>query len=91
MADPIRKIVREPRFDAELLQIEADLKRADELLSGVTWILQRDPERYGTRLSQWDDVWFIPAADVFPRSYGIYYTFNDTYVYLLSIRESEEP
>lgn len=49
--------------------------------------LARNPD-FGTLVEKWQAIWMVPAADVFPKPYSIFYTFSDTHVYLLSIRES---
>jgi hypothetical protein len=84
----LRKVKYEQRFDDELKQIEPDFWRADECLQGAEWLLARDPER-GYRANPSSNVWILPVVDV-PgfRPVVIYYTFDDRYVYMLSIQLS---
>ena len=84
----MRKIVCEARFDEELGSLAVGFRRADELIAGVKWVPARNPE-FGTRISVRDDIWVVPSIDVFEQPLVIYYTFNDTHVYLLSIQPAD--
>ena len=85
-----RNIIYEKQFEDELKALEPDSERADDLIRGIEWILQRHP-RHGTPVSVSDPpLWFVPAADLFGLSYVIYYTYSDKKIYFLSIRVAEE-
>ncbi len=89
-----RTIIEEHRFSIELQDLIEDgpdkAKRADEFIDGVKWVLTRSPER-GTRIGR-TLVWFIPndhTADMLP--VVIYYTFDDNFVNLMSIKATLYP
>ena len=84
--DNIRDIVRDPRFEQELAQIESDVQRADEFLEGAETILAREPQ-FGHRLGN-SNVYFIPGWTI---DLNIYYTFDDERVILLSICRMAPP
>lgn len=79
------EIVEEPRFERELKAIEADAIRADEFVDGAKAVLARNPQ-IGTKVGE--RVWFLPMARA---TVAIYYTFDDTAVYLQSIQVVPEP
>lgn len=83
-----RDVSYEHEFDAELKGIEDDFERADKLIQGIEWVLQRDPES-GTKVSTNPPVWFIPAIEVVDLPYVIFYTFDDRKVCMLSIRVAD--
>ncbi len=83
-----RNIVYEKQFDVELATIEPDSERADDLIRGIAWVLQRDP-RHGTRVTSDPPVWFVPACDLYDLPYVIYYTFDEKKVYFVSIRQRD--
>jgi hypothetical protein len=78
--DKLREIVRNSRFEEELLSIEPHVKKADEFLEGVEMVLARLPE-CGHRIGN-STVWFIAGWTV---DLAIYYTFDEDRVVLLSI------
>ena len=82
----IRTIVREQRFESEMARIELSVRRTDEFLSGAETILARMPES-GHRLGD-SNVWFLPGRTV---DIALWYTFDDNYVYLLSIEKFIPP
>ncbi len=79
----MRTVVRDPRFEAEMKQIESHVEKADEFLRGAETILSRKPEA-GHHLGGDSLVWFLPGYTV---GLSIYYTFDDEKVYWLSIRK----
>lgn len=79
----MRTVVRDPRFEAEMKQIERNVEKADEFLRGAETILSRKPEA-GHHLGGDSLIWFVPGHTV---DLSIYYTFDDENVYLLSIRK----
>jgi hypothetical protein len=85
-----REIVEHDQFRDELKAIEQDAKKADEFIDGAKWVLSRGPQS-GTRIGK-SHVWFLPIAESsIIEALVIYYTFNDDYVYLLSIQKTEYP
>lgn len=82
-----RNVIREKQFEDELAVLEPDFSRADDLIRGLEWVLQRDPT-IGDLVNSDPPVWFVPALDVFDLPYVIYYTFSSTKVFFLSIRIS---
>ena len=86
MLSNLREVIYEPQFDDELTRIQPDFFRADECLQGAEWLLARAPEQ-GYRGNPRSSVWILPVVDVpnFP-PVVIYYTFDDRYVYMLSIQ-----
>jgi hypothetical protein len=86
MANPLRTVVTEHLFDAERRKIEPSVPRFDALMAGIMWALARDPSAVGQQASN-SKVWYMQAggsADC-PNLY-IFYTFNTTHVFLLSIQ-----
>ena len=79
----MRSVIYEPRFDQQLRQLLPNFERTDQFVSGVEWVLARDPQ-VGTRIAN-TDVWFIPAVDIFPQALVIFYTFSKTKVYLMHL------
>lgn len=84
----IRDIVETPQFGGELQDLLPNSARAAAFVSGTKWTLARDPE-CGIRMSPTSPVWFKPIASNVPDmgNMVIYYTFDDTKVTFLSIKE----
>ena len=82
----IRTIVREHRFEREMARIVASVQRADEFLEGAEHVLSRTPDA-GYRLED-SNVWFIGGHTV---DVALYYTFDDDYVYFLSVEKVPPP
>jgi len=87
--DKLREIVKNPRFEQDLAQLEFDAVRADEFTEGAEFVLSRNPE-YGTKIAR--DVWFLPMwRPAEGKSVNLYYTFDGDRVYFLALtRASEE-
>lgn len=85
----MRTVVYERTFDDQLNSLEPNFERADDFISGAEWILSRNPE-FGTLVDEESFIWFLPILDIFETSLGISYTFNDEYVYCLSIFQTED-
>ena len=83
----MRTCVWEDRFSTELKRIEADAKRADDLICGIDWVLARDPKS-GINIPN-TQVWHIVSRDI-PKSRHlvIFYTFSDEKVFFLSVTQS---
>ena len=81
-----RTIIRDKRFEREMAEIERNVRRADEFLEGAEIILSREPER-GCPL-EGSNVWFISGHTV---DLALYYTFDEDYVYFLSVQKTVLP
>jgi hypothetical protein len=78
-------IVREHRFERELRALIRDAIRADEFVEGAEFVLARDP-RKGVEVPR-TPIWYMPMALIGEYQITLYYTFNETTVWLLSIRK----
>jgi plasmid stabilization system protein ParE len=84
MQAPLRTVVCEHKFEAELKKIEPSARRADELIEGAIWVLARNP-KCGRNVPG-TSVWCVFSRDVPKgRELGIFYTFNASHVILLSV------
>lgn len=83
------ELVESELYNAQRQTIEPNVKRFDEQMRGVTWALAKNPQIFqsvpGTRLN-------ILKTDEFPGAprLRIWFTFDETKVYLLSIELIEE-
>lgn len=77
-------VVESQNFEADRARISNDIRRMDEILQGVYWVLSREPFR-GKQTSA-NNIWAITTRSVqdIP-SLAIYYTFNEEQVILLSV------
>lgn len=84
-----RSIEHTEQYEREMQAIMPDARRADEFIEGTVWLLCRRPE-YGTPIVAGSSVRFVSvtkeAVDIPPLV--LYYTFNENYVYFLSIQVS---
>jgi len=81
----MKSCVWQPRFEKELSEIEADPKKADELISGIEWVLSRKPKAGLNIIGT--SVWYIISRDIPKRRYlVVYYTFTGEKVFLLSVK-----
>jgi hypothetical protein len=62
-----------------------DAVRADEFVEGAEFVLARDP-RNGVEIPG-TQVWFMPMAPIGEDQTTLYYTFDETTIWLLSIRK----
>jgi hypothetical protein len=83
MPEFIRQLIREPRFEEELRRLIAETIAADQFVEAAEFLIARDP-LIG---SQTEDprVWAMPMALVEGAQVVLYYTFDDSTVWLLSI------
>ena len=83
MPEYIRRVVREHRFEDELRGLIADAIAADQFVEAAEFLIARDP-LIG---SQTEDarVWAMPMALVEGAQVVLYYTFDDSTAWLLSI------
>ena len=83
-----RGIVRHPKFEEHLDQLQAHFPRVREIVHGVEWALAREPE-LGVRIPD-IDVWVARLSagrELLPLR--IYYTFTNRIVYMLLIELAE--
>jgi hypothetical protein len=86
--DKFRTIVKNPRFEQDLSQLEFDAVRADEFTEGAEFVLSRNPE-YGTEIAK--RVWFLPMwQPAEGKRVNLYYTFDQDQVYFLSLLRATE-
>lgn len=85
MKPNLRSVQYQKQFDRELEGIEPDFARADEFIRGTEWVLARHPE-LGFNIPG-TTVWMVATRDLheFP-AVVIFYTFNETKVFMLSIK-----
>ena len=83
MPEFIRQVIRERRFEEELRRLIAETIAADQFVEAAEFLIARDP-LIG---SQTEDprVWAMPMALVEGAQVVLYYTFDDSTVWLLSI------
>ncbi len=84
MPDQRRQIVREYHFERDLRMLIRDAKEADEFVEAAEFVLARDPE-IGLRIAPDSDVWVLPMAPVRGVQISLYYTFDESTVWLISI------
>lgn len=83
------EIKRTDKFSAQLQDFLPNVARAEQFMSGVRWALERNPSS-GAKLNS--TVWFISSSSnvVDVGNLSVYYTFDETKVYLLAIRQTTE-
>ena len=86
MGEEIRQVIREPRFERELRQLIRGAIPADEFVEAAEYLVARDP-LIGSPVTEDESVYFLPMAPVEHRQISLYYTFDDSTVWLLSIAE----
>ena len=86
-----REVFHQPQFEKELREIESDIKRVDEFVRGAEWQICRDPES-GKMVEGAPNVWGVPITDIPDQPpLVLYYTFNDRFIWLISIKISHHP
>jgi hypothetical protein len=88
VADHLRRVIWEHRFERELQALIADAADADRFVEGAEFLLARDPE-IGFQLEPGSDIWFLPMAPIDGQQVSLYYTFDEKTVWLLSIARIE--
>jgi hypothetical protein len=83
MPEQIRQVVREHRFERDLRELINEAIPADQFVEAAEFLIARDP-LIG---SQTEDplVWAMPMAPVEGAQVVLYYAFDETTVWLLSI------
>ncbi len=84
MAEHLRRVIREHRFERELEALIADAIESDQFVEAAEFLLARDPE-VGCQIAPDSVVWFLPMAPIRDAQISLYYTFNESTVWLLSI------
>ena len=84
MAENIREVVREHRFERELRQLIVEAIPADQFVEAAEFLLARDP-LIGRPVGEERLVYFLPMAPVKDQQVSLYYTFDGSTVWLLSI------
>lgn len=86
MGPRFRTVVRSPRFEQELKEIQPAARLADQATEGLEWVLARNP-LYGAPIGS-ETVWATPLYTLGPNLL-VYYRHDENSVTLLSIVESE--
>jgi hypothetical protein len=84
VAEHLRRVIREHRFERELEALIADAIESDQFVEAAEFLLARDPE-VGGQIAPGSVVWFLPMAPIRGAQVSLYYTFNESTVWLLSI------
>lgn len=88
MPEYLRRVIREHRFERELRALISEAAAADRFVEAAEFLLVRDPE-VGFQLESGADVWFLPMAPINGVQISLYYTFDESTVWLLSIARIE--
>ena len=83
MAEQIREIIREESFERELRELIRDVMAADQFVEAAEFLLARDP-LIGSE-TQDPLVWAMPMALIEEAQVALYYSFDDSTVWFLSI------
>lgn len=84
MAEHLRRVIREHRFERELRALISNAIVADQFVEAAEFLLARDSE-IGFQIIAGSAVWFLPMAPIDDVQVSLYYTFNESTVWLLSI------
>lgn len=84
MAEHIRQVIREHRFERELRVLIYEAIPADRFVEAAEFLLARDP-LIGSPIDEHRPVYFLPMAPVEGQQVSLYYIFNESTVWLLSI------
>lgn len=87
MAKLPRNVIREHHFEKDLAEIIGDIAEADDFVTGAEWLLARNPE-IGSPIAVDSTVWFLPMAPIAGEQVALYYTFDDTTVWLISLAQT---
>jgi hypothetical protein len=84
MAKSPRSVVREHHFEKDLAELIGDLEAADDFVAGAEWLLAQNPE-IGFPIAEGSTVWLVPMAPIEGEQVALFYTFDDSTVWLISI------
>ena len=79
-----RQVVREYHFEHDLHRLIPDAKSADEFIEAAEFVLARDPQ-IGTRIAPDSNVWVLAMAPIQGTEVALYYTFDESTVWLIAI------
>jgi hypothetical protein len=80
----MREIIREPEFEQELHALLPDPAEADDFTAGAELLLAVYSDA-GLPVTTTGSIWYLPMAPIDGRAVSLYYTFDESNVYLLSI------
>ena len=83
----MRRIIREHHFENDLAALIGDFAEADDFVEGAEWLLTQNP-KVGLPTNEGSDVWFLPMAPIDGEQVTLYYTFDDSTVWLISIAKA---
>ena len=84
MAEHIRQVIRERRFEHELRALIGEAIPADQFVEAAEFLLAHDP-LIGLPVDDEQTVYFLPMAPIEGEQISLYYTFDEATVWLLSI------
>jgi hypothetical protein len=84
MAEHIRQVIREHRFERELRALISEAIPADRFVEAAELLLSRDP-LIGSPVDDRELVYFLPMAPIADEQVALYYAFDESTVWLLSI------
>lgn len=89
-ASRARTVREEKQFTEDKKKLKHSAKRLDEILFGVIWTLSRIPESFGNVSGT---MLYLAKTDAAPDAPSLYiwYTFDDDYIYLLSVELAPAP
>ena len=79
-----RSVVREHHFEKDLAALIGDLEAADDFVAGAEWLLAQNPE-IGFPIAEDSAVWLLPMAPIEGAQVALYYAFDDSTVWLISL------
>jgi hypothetical protein len=83
MPEHIRQVIRELRFEHELRDLIGEAIPADQFVEAAEFLLARDP-LIGSPTED-PGVWAMPMGLIEETQIALYYAFDDSTVWLLSI------
>ena len=87
MPERPRQVIWEHRFEHDLRALSSEAKQADTFVEAAEFVLARDPE-IGKRIGPDSNVWSLPMAPIGDLEISLYYTFDESTVWLISIAPS---
>jgi len=79
-----RAVIREHHFEKDLRAVFGTTERGDAFIAGAEILLSLEPE-LGVRSASDSLVWILPLAPHEGRTVWLYYTFNDSTVFLIGL------
>ena len=87
MGKPLRSVIREHHFEKDLAELIGDFAEADAFVEGADWLLAQNPE-IGLPTNEGSAVWVLPMAPVDDEQVALFYAFDDSTVWLISIAKT---